>query len=117
MVLAMATGLENMVLYNSFGQMTSNSFANIGADFYNGPWLKLPIHWQKSFVLMIQNAQEPLRYDGFGVVHLDLNTLADVNDKIPFLFAIKFHSVIFLFLLFSDAKKSDELLHDVQDID
>lgn len=79
MFLAMATGLENMVLYNSFGQMTSNSYAEIGADFYDGPWLKLPIHLQNSFILMIQNAQEPLQYDGFGVAYLDLNTLGEVN--------------------------------------
>lgn len=79
MVLAMATGFENIILYNSFGQMTSNSFADIGADFYDGPWLKLPIHLQKSFIMLIQNAQKPLRYDGFGVAHLDLNTLGEVN--------------------------------------
>lgn len=79
MVLAMATGFENMVLYNSFGQMTSNSFADIGDDFYAGPWLKLPIHLQKSFILMIQNAQKPRRYDGFGVAHLDLSTLGEVR--------------------------------------
>lgn len=76
----MATGIENMVLYNNFGQMTSDSFADFGADFYDGPWLKLPIHLQKSFILMIQNAQEPLRYDGFGVTYLDLSTLNEVNE-------------------------------------
>lgn len=59
--------------------MASTSFQRMSHDLYETNWYHLPIETQKSFVVMIKNAQKPIYYHGFGVAILDLELFRRVS--------------------------------------
>lgn len=46
---------------------------------YEANWQELPPELQKNFILMIQNAQRPCFYHGFGMAILNLETFTKVS--------------------------------------
>lgn len=78
-VIAICVDSSNPFLYCYFGQLTTESYETIGQHLFESDWQKLPVNLQKYIFLMIQNMQKPLRYNGFGVIVLDLQTFIGVN--------------------------------------
>lgn len=74
--------VPNIFLYCFFGQMASRSYEKMADSLYEFDWHKLPVNLQKHVILMIANTQQPLFYDGFGVVVLNLETFTSVSDSI-----------------------------------
>lgn len=78
-VIAICVDSSNPFLYCYFGQSTTESYENIGQHLFESDWQQLPVNLQKYILLMIQNTQIPLRYNGFGVIVLNLQTFIGVS--------------------------------------
>lgn len=78
-VIAICVDSSNPFLYCYFGQLATESYTNIGHRLFESNWHQLPVNLQKYIFLMIQNIQRPLRYNGFGVIVLDLQTFIGVS--------------------------------------
>lgn len=78
-IVATSVGASNLFLYCYFGQSSNGQYLSISDSYYNSNWPKLPSEQQKFFIIMIANAQRPLRYHGFGLAFLDLNTFLKVS--------------------------------------
>lgn len=46
---------------------------------FHANWLDVSIEQQKYFIMMVENAQQPHYYHGFGVVVLNLETFTTVR--------------------------------------
>lgn len=68
------------LLYCFFAQMATEQFLQMADCLYQSDWPNLPVKLQKFYIVMIQNAQKPLCYHGFGMVAMDLNTFAGVSE-------------------------------------
>lgn len=60
--------------------MATNNLIKFGDEIFDSDWYELPIEIQKSFILVIANAEKPLYYDGLHMVCLNLPTFAKVSD-------------------------------------
>lgn len=78
-VIAICVDSSNPFLYCYFGQLATESYANVGQRLFESDWQRLPVNLQKYLLLMIQNMQKPLCYKGFGVIVLDLQTFIGVS--------------------------------------
>lgn len=77
--IGIAAAISNLFLYCYFGQFAHDYYLDIANCYYNANWLTLPSNIQKYFVLLIANAQRPLRYHGLGLAFVDLNTFLRVK--------------------------------------
>lgn len=73
------SSLLNLYIYCYFGTFTTSNFEQLELYIYESGWYHLPNDLQQYFIMMIKNAQQPLTYDGFRFVSLNLITLAKVS--------------------------------------
>lgn len=78
-VAALSVGLLNVLIYCYFGSKSTESYEKMGDRIFDLKWYELPIQKQKYFILMAANMQKPLRYHGFGVLSLNLETFVQVR--------------------------------------
>lgn len=71
-------GFVILFVYCYFGQFATDNYAKFWYHLYNVPWYQLPLPIQKSFVLMTENAEGELVYDGFHLLSLDLRLFGQV---------------------------------------
>lgn len=74
------TSASTLFLYCHFGVMASDSFSKYADCLYKMPWYELPINYQKYYLLMIQNSQMTLGFNGLGLVPINLETYTKVFD-------------------------------------
>lgn len=112
MIIGLAVGGSNLFMYCYFGHNATDSYTAIADCLFELKWYNQPLNLQKQFIVIIQNAQQPIYYDGFGVAHLNLNTYCKVNILTIYdlnRLKIDFHFCFF----FLDIKNSCQLLYDV----
>lgn len=73
------SSMLNLYIYCYFGTFTTSNFEMLEDYLYESQWYNLPNDLQKYFIMMIKNAQQPLTYDGFRLISLNLQTLAKVS--------------------------------------
>ena len=62
-----------------FGKVATENFSEMADCMFESNWLKFPVNLQKSLILMIENAQIPLCYNGY-IVTLNLETYTKVSE-------------------------------------
>lgn len=77
-VIALITGLLNLLVYCYLAYQATDHYLSVGDLLYEAKWNKLPIKYQKQFILMIQNAQRPVYYHGFKLIKMVLGTFTQV---------------------------------------
>lgn len=80
MAVATPVTLATLFLYCYFGKIASESYAKMADCLCECNWENLSLKHQKYFVIMIENAQRPMNYYGFGIAALDLETFTKVNE-------------------------------------
>lgn len=78
----MLTSILVLFLNCFFGKIATESFEKMSYDLYEANWQRLSIDLQKYIMFMIENAQRPLYYHGFGVAVLNLKTFTSVIFKV-----------------------------------
>lgn len=78
MVFALAYGLAHLYAYCYVGRHSTDYYLAYADYLYESNWMYLSIELQKTFILMIANAQRPLRYHGFHVAVLDFELFTKV---------------------------------------
>lgn len=73
------SGTLQVFFYCYFGKLASESYEKIPNCLYKFNWYELPVNFQKYFTMMIQNAQKPIHYHGFGFIILELETFMQVS--------------------------------------
>lgn len=58
--------------------MATDSFSGIADVMFECDWHEYPIEHQKIFILIIENAQQPIQFDGFEIAILNLETFCMV---------------------------------------
>lgn len=74
--------------------MSTESYFGMAECLYETNWNELPIDQQKYFIIMIQNAQQPLYYHGYGMVILKLETFCKVNENFGYFYNEHFFEII-----------------------
>lgn len=74
-----SAGTLNVLVYCYFGNMATESYANMSDCLFNLNWHELPLKLQKYLIVMATNMQRPLYYHGFGVLYLNLPTFTSVR--------------------------------------
>lgn len=69
----------NIFLYCFFGIMASESFEGMADSIYNANWPSIPFKLHKNILIMMLNTQQPLYYEGFGILILNLQTFSSVS--------------------------------------
>lgn len=69
----------NIFLYCFFGIMASESFEGMADSIYNANWPSIPVKLHKNILIMMLNTQQPLYYEGFGILILNLQTFSSVS--------------------------------------
>lgn len=69
----------NIFLYCFFGKMASESFEGMANCIYNANWPSIPVKLHEHILIMMLNTQQPLYYDGFGILILNLETFSSVS--------------------------------------
>lgn len=59
--------------------MATESCIEMADLLFESNWQCLPIQMQKYFILMINNVQKPLYYNGYGIIILNLETFTKVR--------------------------------------
>lgn len=78
-VLPFLFGISNAFFYCYFGKISTESYEKMRDCLFDLKWHELPIATQKYFILMAANMQRPLRYHGFTVLDLNLETFTRVG--------------------------------------
>lgn len=78
-MIAIAIASMNLFVYCYFGAFATDHYQRLADVLYNSEWFHLENIYQKLFILMIGNAQRPLRYHGFHIAYLNLETFAKVQ--------------------------------------
>lgn len=82
---AFSLGSSNLFLHCIYGRIASESFEDMTVDLYRCNWIGLPNNLQKYLITMLIFAQTPITYHGFGIVELNMETLASVSSSVFFL--------------------------------
>lgn len=69
----------NIFLYCFFGIMASESFEGMADCIYNANWPRIPGKLHTNILIMMSNTQQPIYYDGFGILILNLQTFSSVS--------------------------------------
>lgn len=96
LIIGVMTSTLTLLLFCYFGHISTNAYLKMGDRLFESDWFNRPLNYQKSFLLIIQSAQQGNYYQGFGVVHLDLNTYCTVS-SLSSGFTL-FHLLLFLLL-------------------
>lgn len=76
--------LMNLFCYCFYGKSATEYYLHFADLLCESKWYELPVKLQKSLILTIANAQEPLYYHGFNIVYLNLETFTKVSDSITY---------------------------------
>lgn len=68
-----------LYFYCYFGQNATDYHLKMADCVFESNWYLQPVIFQKYFITIIQNAQQPIYYHGFGVAKLNLNTYCRVR--------------------------------------
>lgn len=79
---ACGTAAFNMFVHCFFGKLATDQFDQLPNYLFESDWPNLPLKLQKHHILMLANAQQPLYFDGFGVLILNLETFTKVSDHV-----------------------------------
>lgn len=103
---------SNLFLLCYFGQQATDSFGRMSDALYETNWLNFEPKLQKYFLIAIQNAQQPLFYNGFSIMTLNLESYTQVSKWM-------LHKLVGIFNRSSStgSKDSFPVLHDVQGSD
>lgn len=85
-----------MFLYCRAAQLATDNLVRFADEVFDSAWYELPNNIQKSYILIIANAEIPICYDGLHMVYLNLPTFSRVS-----VFLAKFLSQIFKYHIFS----------------
>lgn len=66
-------------LFCYFATLASERILTVGQTTFNSNWYMFPPELQKYLILIIARSQKPVYFNGFGLVHCTLETLAKVN--------------------------------------
>lgn len=72
-------GLIILFCFCHFGRETSENFGMMSECLYECNWPDLSAKLTKYLILMIQNAQTPIHYQGFKIVPLNMETFSKVH--------------------------------------
>lgn len=75
-VVQLSTSIVFMYCY--VGSLTTQQFLRYSVVWYEIPWYKLPIDLQKFIPLIIANTQQPLIFQGFAIIKLNLAAFTKV---------------------------------------
>lgn len=75
---AMVTG-PSLFIYCFCGKLATESFEKMAQCLYEANWHNTSVILQKYIIIMMSNTQQPLYYDGFGIVILNLKTFTSVS--------------------------------------
>lgn len=77
--------MSGALFYCFFGRMATEQFSQMADCLFQSDWPNLPIQLQKYYILMIDNAQLPLCYHGFGMTIMNLETFTKVSNAMKWL--------------------------------
>lgn len=80
LIFGASSGTGTTFLYCLIGSWTTEQFLLFGDRSYESEWYKMPIDLQKIVQLMIIDAQQPLVFNGFGIIDLSLMTFIKVHN-------------------------------------
>ena len=111
LVTSATVGIANLFVFCYFGKLTTESFVNMADCVYHLKWQKFDIKLKKSLIPIIQSAQQPLYYEGYGIFTLNLQMFTQVIHKLTliiespddfsiFLFIFQFIKTIFSYYMF-----------------
>lgn len=80
-----------LYLYCESAQLATDNLILFGDEVFDSNWYELPNEIQKTYILIIANAEKQLKYDGLHMVYLNLPTFSQVR-------IFYSHSVEFFFL-------------------
>lgn len=80
--IALVNCVLNLFVYCHIAYKSTEQSLNVGDFIYETNWNQLPIKYQKYFILMIQNAQQPMHYHGFKMIKIHLGTFTAVSTNI-----------------------------------
>lgn len=83
MLFGVALSGSILFFYCYFGQNATDYYLEMADCVFESKWYLQPIEFQKYSLNIIQNAQQPIYYHGFGVAKLSLYTYCRVS--LPFL--------------------------------
>lgn len=66
-------------LHCFLGKLVTDRYDELSIHLFQSEWYNLPVDLQKYFILMIQNTQIPMEFDGLGIYVLDLEAFATVS--------------------------------------
>lgn len=113
-IIASFQGVATLFVYCFFGKMATESYKKMEECLYECNWHDLSPKHQKYFIIMIQNAQQPIHYSGFGIAVLNLETFTTVRNKLNwFLFLLTY---LMKRISFADDTSSVLVLYDFQNI-
>lgn len=86
LLLAICIALGNQFLLCYFGKLATESFDEMSVCLYNSNWELMPINLQRNLIIIMQNAQQPIYYHGFGIAVLNLQTFSKVFSFVFYFF-------------------------------
>lgn len=78
-LMSLLVSSANLYFYCYYGNRSTNDYAKMAQLLFESNWNEQPVELQKFFKMMISNAQRPLFYHGFRMVHLNLETYLKVS--------------------------------------
>lgn len=78
-LMSLLVSSANLYFYCYYGNRSTNDFAQMAQLLFESNWNEQSVEIQKFFKMMISNAQRPLFYHGFHIVHLNLETYLKVS--------------------------------------
>lgn len=78
MIIGVGLSGSNLFLYCYYGHLATDNSSGIADVIFETNWYIHLLEMQKYLILMIQNAQRPFYYHGFGMARLSLGTYTQV---------------------------------------
>lgn len=75
-----AFGFSNIFGYYFFGKLATDQFEQLPKYLFESDWPNSPLTLQKYYILMLANAQQPMYFDGFKIVILNLESFSKVSE-------------------------------------
>lgn len=74
----LGTSVANLYLYCFAGAIVSNNCLMFADALFESNWHKMPNKFQKYFVIMIAETQQPIYLEGYGIIRISLETFTKV---------------------------------------
>lgn len=76
---ACVLGFLNIFVHCLYGKLATAQFDKLPTYLFESNWQNLPLNLRKYYILMLANTKQPLYFDGFGVLILNLETFTKVS--------------------------------------